>query len=110
MVTAGGGVTVKKNFAWSAGAVRNESAASITARTAASFGFRNSEINPAIGSTNPTAIKNPAKARVRKWELRVSNPSGVNRKPRTIPTTNKTASIRSVFPKDDFENMSYSPN
>jgi hypothetical protein len=81
---------------------------------AASFGFRNSEINPAIGSSNPTVMKNAANAMVRKWELRVSNPSGVNKKPRTIPTTNKTANIRSVLPKDDFvlfnENISNSSN
>ncbi len=99
-VTAGGGGTVKKNFAWSAGAVKNRSAASITAKTPASFGLRSSsETSPASGINNPTVIKNPANARVRSSFIRVSTPNGVNRKPRMKPNPNKAAKTRSVFPK-----------
>ncbi len=65
IVTAGGGGTVKKNSAWSAGAMRNRSAALITAKTAAAFGFRNNRIRPAIGSSNPTIIKNAANSKLR---------------------------------------------
>jgi hypothetical protein len=113
-VTAGGGGTVKKNLAWSAGAVRKRSAASITAKTPASLGLRrNSETSPASGINNPTVIKNPANAKVRSSFIRVSTPNGVNRKPRMKPNPNKTDNTRSAFPKDVFvlddEDISYFP-
>ncbi len=60
--TASGGGTVKKNWAWSAGAVRNRSEELITARKPASFGHRNRESSPAIGSSRPMVMKNAASA------------------------------------------------
>ncbi len=93
-VTAGGGGTVKKNIAWSAGAVRKRSAPLITAKTPASLGIRNNKTRPAIGINNPTVTKKAANARVRSSFIRVSNPNVVNRKPRMIPNPNKTANIR----------------
>lgn len=60
--TANGGGTVKKNRAWSAGAVRNRSEALITARRPASLGHRNRESSPAIGSSRPMVMKNAASA------------------------------------------------
>ena len=97
-VTAGGGETVKKKSAWSAGAVRKRSAASITAKTPASLGLRShSETSPASGSNNPTVMKNPANARVRSSGIRVSTPKGVNRKPKMKPNPNKTANTRSAL-------------
>ena len=97
-VTAGGGETGKKNSAWSAGAVRKRSTASITAKMPASLGLRShSEIKPAIGSNNPTVMKKPANAKVRITCIRVSNPNGVNRKPKIKPNPNKTANIFSAF-------------
>jgi hypothetical protein len=101
-VTAGGGGTVKKNFAWSAGAVKKRSAASITAKMPEIFGFTNNKASPTIGSNNPTTTKNTANAKVRSSFIRVSNPKGVNRKPAIIPNTNKTANIRFEFPRDAF--------
>lgn len=60
-VTAGGGETVKKNNAWSAGGVRNMSAAPITAKTPANLVFRShSKTSPASGINNPTIMKNTA--------------------------------------------------
>jgi hypothetical protein len=114
-VTAGGGGTVKKNFAWSAGAVRKRNTASITAKTPASFGLLNiSETSPATGINNPTVMKNPANAGVRSSFIRVSTPKGVNRKPRMKPNPNKIASIRSAFPKGVFvlddEEIPHSPH
>src|SRR5208283_5472483 len=113
-VTAGGGGTVKKTSAWSAGAVRKLSTAPMTARTPATFGLRNSsKTSPAIGINNPTVTKNAANARVRSSFIRVSNPSGVSRKPRMNPIANRTANIRSEFPKDfhvsDTEDIFSSP-
>ena len=100
-VTAGGGVAVKKNFAWSAGAVRKLSAASTTAKTPASFGLRrNSETSAASGSNNPTIIKNPENHRVRSSFIRVSNPNGVNRNPTIKPTASKTANTFSALLKE----------
>lgn len=91
---------MKKNLAWSAGAMRKRSAALITAKTPAMFGLRNSKISPAIGINTPTTLKKAANHNVRSSFMRVSNPNGVNRNPRIIPNPNKTASIRSGFPKD----------
>jgi hypothetical protein len=66
VVTAGGGETVKKNNAWSAGAVRKMNAAPITAKTPANLVLRShSKTSPASGINNPTIMKNPANARVR---------------------------------------------
>ncbi len=98
MVTAGGGETVKKKSAWSAGGVRKFSDAPITANTPARLGLRRySETNPIRGINNPTVMKNPANARVLiSWNL-VSNPNGVNRKPTIKPTPNKTANIFSAL-------------
>lgn len=80
VVTAGGGAAVKKNNAWSAGALRKRSAASMTARAPASFGLRShSETSTASGSNKPTVIKNPANARLRSSGIRGSTPSGVNK-------------------------------
>ncbi len=100
MVTAGGGGTVKKNRAWSAGGTRKLSEAPMTASTPANLGLRNTKINPAIGINNPTTTKNTANARVRSSLIRVSKPNGVSKKPTTAPSPNKTANIRSWFPKD----------
>lgn len=94
IVTAGGGATLKKNFAWSAGAVRKSRAASITAKTPASLGLRKSETNPAIGIRNPTITKYTADAHDLNSLSRVSNPKGLNRKSTMSPTTNKTAKMR----------------
>jgi hypothetical protein len=92
--TAGGGVTLKKNFAWSAGGTRKLNEALITAKTPASFVLRkNSETNPASGISNPTVMKNPANTGLRSSCMRVSTPNGVNRKPPTKPSPNKTASL-----------------
>ena len=100
--TAGGGGIVKKNLAWSAGGRRKENEASITAKTPASFALRrNSETNPASGINKPTVMKNPANTGVRSSCMRVSTPNGVNRKPRTKPSPNKTASIRSALLNDE---------
>src|SRR6202162_861139 len=101
MKTAGGGVVVEKNLAWAAGGVREENEASITAKKPASFALRrNSETNPASGINNPTVMKNPANAADRSSCIRVSTPNGVNRKPRTKPSQNKTASIPSALLND----------
>jgi hypothetical protein len=98
MVTAGGGETVKKNNAWSAGGVRNMSAAPITAKTPASLGLRRyNEISPASGINNPTIMKNPPNARVRISWNRVSTPNGVKIKPIIKPNPNKTANIFSAL-------------
>jgi len=103
MVTAGGGATVKKNRAWSAGAVRKSSTASITARTPASLGLRShTETSPIRGSNIPTIMKNPAKARVRSSGIRGSTPSGLNRIPKMKPTPNKTANMRSALVRGAF--------
>ena len=97
-VTAGGGETVKKNSAWSAGAVRKMSAAPITAKTPASLGLRRySETSPTSGINNPTVMKNPPNARVRISWNRVSTPNGVNRKPTIKPNPNKTANTFSAL-------------
>jgi hypothetical protein len=98
MVTAGGGETVKKNSAWSAGGVRKLSAPPITAKTPASLGLRShSEISPTSGINKPTVMKNPANARVRISWNRVSTPNGVNRKPKMKPNPNKTANTFSAL-------------
>ena len=102
-VTAGGGETVKKNNAWSAGAVRNISAASITAKTPANLGLRShSETSPARGINKPTVMKNPANAKVLSSGIRVSTPNGVKRKPKMNPNTNKPANMRSALVRDAF--------
>ncbi|MHB8793342.1 MAG: hypothetical protein ACYC6O_08405 [Thermoleophilia bacterium] len=102
-VTAGGGGTVKKNFAWSAGAIRKVNAASITAKTPATFGLLSSrETSPKSGTNNPTVMKNPANTGVRSSFIRGSTPNGVNRKPRTKPNPKRIANIRFAFPKDIF--------
>ncbi|MGZ7068900.1 MAG: hypothetical protein ACXVH2_10910 [Methanobacterium sp.] len=88
--------------------MRKRSTASITARIPAIFGFKNNETNPKMGSNKSTIMKNPANARVRISFIRVSDHKGVNRKPIIIPNTNKTANIRSAFPKvvlDDENNF-----
>ena len=88
IVTAGGGATLKKNFAWSAGAVKNRSAPPIIAKTPANLGLRNRETKPAIGSRKPTITKNTADAYDRNSLSRVSNPNGVNKSPRRfLPQT-----------------------
>ena len=95
IVTAGGGETEKKNSAWSAGAIRKMSTASITATTPANLVFLNhNKTIPARGINNPTIVKNTANHSVRISGVRVSNPRGVNKKPTMKPTPNKTASIR----------------
>ncbi|MBZ2166724.1 hypothetical protein [Methanobacterium spitsbergense] len=100
-VTAGGGEIVKKNRAWSAGAVMNMNTASITAKTPASLGLRSHiETSPASGSNRPTVMKNPAKASVRSSGIRGSTPNGVKRKPKMKPKANKTANTRSELVKD----------
>lgn len=102
-VTAGGGDTVKKYNAWSAGAVRNMRAAPITAKTpAALFFLSHTKTTPASGINNPTIIKNPAKAKVRISGERVSTPKGVNRNPKMKPIPNKTANIRIALVKGAF--------
>ena len=102
-VTAGGGETVKKNNAWSAGGVRNMNAAPITAKTPANLVLRiHSKTSPASGINNPTVMKNPAKARVRISGERVSTPNGVNRKPKMKPILNKTANIRIALVRGAF--------
>lgn len=103
--TANGGGDVKKNSAWSAGAVRNRMAASSTARTPATFGLQNNEINDAIGNMRPTVMKNPANASVRISLDRVSNPKGVNRKPSMIPMHSNNAKILSLLLNDEIENF-----
>lgn len=97
IVTASGGVTVKKTFIWSAGAVKKRNAASITAKTPATFGLRNTKAAPRIGSSKPTIVKYTAIEGDRKSGSRVSNPKGVKRKPTTNPTASKAANIRFVF-------------
>ena len=102
-VTAGGGVTVKKNNAWSAGAVRNRRVALITAKTPASLGLRShSETSPARRINNPTVMKNPANDRVRSSGIRGSTPNGVNRKPKMKPNPNKTVNTHSALVRCDF--------
>ena len=102
-VTAGGGEAVKKNNAWSAGAVRKMSAAPITAKTPANLVLRShSKTSPASGINNPTVMKNPANARVRISGERVSTPNGVNRKPKMKPIPNKTANMRIALVRGAF--------
>ncbi|MGB8232915.1 MAG: hypothetical protein WCE60_02885 [Methanobacterium sp.] len=102
-VTAGGGETVKKNNAWSAGAVRNISVAPITAKTPANLGLRShSETIPTRGINKPTVMKNPANAKVLSSGIRVSTPNGVKIKPKIKPNTNKPANMRSELVRDDF--------
>src|SRR3984893_5261060 len=101
MKTAGGGGGGEKNFAWAAGGMRELSEAPITAKTPASFALRkNSETNPASGISNPTVMKNPANTGLRSSWMRVSTPNGVNRKPPTKPSPNKTASLPSALLND----------
>ena len=100
-VTAGGGKILKKESAWSAGAVMNMNTASITAKTPASLGLLSHiETSPASGINSPTVIKNPAKARVRSSGIRGSTPKGVKRKPKMKPKANKTANTRSELVRD----------
>lgn len=99
-VTAGGGDTVKKNSAWSAGAVKKMSIASVTASNPVSLGFLSHiETSPARGRSNPTVMKNTANASVRISFIRVSTPNGVKRKPKMNPNPNKTANMRSACVK-----------
>jgi hypothetical protein len=81
--------------------MRKLNEASITAKTPASLALRRkSETNPASGSNNPIVIKKAANTGVRSSCIRVSTPNGVNRKPRTKPSPNKTASIPSALLND----------
>ncbi|MGB7969140.1 MAG: hypothetical protein WCF28_06140 [Methanobacterium sp.] len=100
IVTASGGETEKKNSAWSAGAIRKMSTASITAIIPANLVFLNhNKAIPARGINNPTIVKKTANHSVRISGVRVSNPSGVNKKPTMKPTPNRTASILPAFVK-----------
>ena len=75
---------MKKNPAWSAGAMKKMKTASITTSTPVIIGFRKSRMSEAIGTRRAPVRKNGARAKVLMALRRVSSPIGESRYPHTI--------------------------